>query len=85
MSEQKTVRVRIAVAVDEGGDWASAGWRRQGGTTEQKYDDETQGCALEGVMGTHVAFHWIEADVPLPETKLIVVEPKLDRVERADA
>lgn len=75
MDKPKTVRVRIAVAVDETGDWASAGWRRATSQKTEKHDDDMQGVALDGVQGNYVGFHWIEADIPIPEATTHVVEP----------
>ena len=72
MDKPKTVRVRIAVAVDETGDWATSGWNSK---HDHKYDQRAQDAALEGVTGRHVGFHWIEADIPIPVTTTLVVEP----------
>lgn len=58
MSEPKTVRVRIAVAVDPGGNWCASGWMT--GSPESMMDN----CLDE--VGAGEARFWIEADVPLP-------------------
>ena len=57
----KTVRVRIAVAVDPNGEWNASGWN----SLTDKYDDVAMGIALEGV-GEGEARYWIEAELPLP-------------------
>lgn len=75
MDKPKTVRVRIAVAVDETGDWSASGWRLTPGRSPAGHYDEMQGIALDGVMGKHVVYHWIEADIPIPEETTHVVEP----------
>lgn len=77
MSTPKTVRVKIAVAVDEFGGWNSSGWRSK----KPDYESEAQSLALEGVEGVHVAFHWVEADVPVPETTTIQATATHDRTE----
>lgn len=81
MDKPKTVRVRVAVVVDEAGDWSSAGWRMATGKKTETHDDDMQGAALDGVRGKHVGFHWIEADIPIPETTTQVVEPTGGEVE----
>lgn len=75
MDKPKTVRVRIAVAVDETGVWASAGFPNHRQKDTGVHDKEMQEFALEGVSGRHVGFHWIEADIPIPVTTTQVVEP----------
>lgn len=57
----KTVRVRIAVAVDADGAWNASGWSSKNKT----YDADAMGCAIENV-GEGEARYWLEADVPLP-------------------
>jgi hypothetical protein len=58
---RRTVRVRIAVAVDHTGAWSA------GGTSEYASDDKrNRECVyLEGLQEGEV-FHWVEADVPVP-------------------
>lgn len=70
MSERKTVRVRIAVAVDEDGEWDCADEARLAVLflcDEQLFDSEAK---------HHVV--WIEADVPIPTTETIegTVDPE---------
>lgn len=62
----KTVKVKIAVAVDETGGWCAFG---RGGWTE----DETKSDAVEFLRsrGWSCVLHWIEADVPIPEPETI--------------
>lgn len=64
--QQKTIRVRIAVCVTIGGEWYAAG----GGNME---DDEAADSVSE-YMDARRAVHFIEADIPLPQT--IVAEVK---------
>lgn len=75
MGEPRTVRVRIAVAVDETGDWASSGWRLSTRNKPESQYDDMQGIALDGVNGKVIGYHWIEADIPIPQTMTHVVEP----------
>ena len=58
----KTVKVRIAVAVDAQGNWASVGWSGKG--------DYLRDVAREGVNedGT---LYWVEAEVPIPSVQVI--------------
>jgi hypothetical protein len=58
MNEPKTVRVRIAVAVNQHGYYSADGGRGAG-------DAKLKQNVREFVKG-FAAFHWIEADVPLP-------------------
>lgn len=57
MSE-RTVRVRIAVAVQPDGGWNAAGW-------EDGSDNEKLDAALQP-MTNNAAHVWIEAEVPVP-------------------
>jgi hypothetical protein len=63
MSEQKTVRVRIAVAVGDDGAWNSCGWQFPKSETT---DVELMGIALEVMEQAVVNVHWVEADIPIP-------------------
>lgn len=74
MSDKKCVRVRIAVAVDETGDWASAGWKSKS-EHPKRHDDNLADSALDGVVGRNACIHWVEADIPLPEQTTHFVEP----------
>lgn len=55
----KTVKVRIAVAVDPEGEWNSCGWSKSD-------DKDCRSIAIEGVAPGEVLY-WLEADLPLPE------------------
>lgn len=66
MSKRETVRVRIAVAVDEEGRWNAAGWR------STNSDSLMQDIAVEGMdSDSIIALHWIEANIPLPIAEVI--------------
>lgn len=68
-----TVRVRIAVAVDEHGAWASCGWLRGGDARLTRHAlDDLLNVQEQGAESRHVVF--VEADVPLPTP--VVVEGK---------
>lgn len=58
-STETTVRVRILVAVDDKGQWAATGYHR--------YDEEeARDIVFTDDLGEALAYHWIEADVPIP-------------------
>ena len=62
MAEQK--RVRILVAIDAKGEWSATGFHR--------WDDaEAMDCIFIDDLGVHLSYHWIEADVPIPEPSTI--------------
>lgn len=66
----KTVKVRIAVAVNEKGEWVASGWRTQRGGDDMANpsDNYLSNAAREDVGGS---VYWIEAEVPVPETLTI--------------
>ena len=55
------IYVRIAVAVDPGGEWNANGW----GGRDRPYDEEAMFMAVESV-GTNAARYWIETELPIP-------------------
>lgn len=62
----KTVRVRIAVAVDAGGKWHATG----SSLVSDDFSDEW----VLGVMGDgerHVSVYHVECDVPIPDPQTI--------------
>ncbi len=59
----KTVKVRVAVAVDPSGKWSAAGWSREGTPDEGAAMDLVLESVDEGE-----ARYWIEAELPLPGT-----------------
>lgn len=62
----KTVRVRIAVAIDPAGRWNSCGW--WAGSDAEK-------MALVGeVLNEGESRFWLEADLPVPEVPVIDAE-----------
>lgn len=67
MNEPKTVRVRIAVAVDEHGRWRAFG---VAGAVDATMENEAAGYARR--LHASVCVHWIEADVPLPLAPIVV-------------
>ena len=62
----KTVRVRIAVAIDEYGHYFVVGW--DGGTDKQRVESARE--FFESANGNECV-HFIEADVPLPVSETI--------------
>ena len=69
-SPENTVRVRIAVAVDEKGVWSAAGWAPRSGREKDAADTMAR-IARNGVEGGPHQLHWIEADVPVPTSETI--------------
>ncbi len=74
----KTVKVRVAVAVDPSGKWSAAGWSREDGTPDE-------GAAMDVVLESvdeGEARYWIEAELPLPGTVTFKGEIKRDGENR---
>ena len=62
----KTIKIKIAVAVDTNGKWAASGW----GVDDKPTLDTPMNVAVEGVEpGEHR--YWVEAEVQVPETSAI--------------
>lgn len=59
----KTVRVRIAVAVDPSGMWCASGWMDY--ATQAPVGGEAMDVCVDAVA-QGAARYWIEADAPLP-------------------
>jgi hypothetical protein len=63
----QTIKVRIAVAVNEKGEWNSAGWNHH--KDDSKADNNKRSSALEGLEpGRQEVVYFIEAEVPIPES-----------------
>lgn len=63
----RTVRVRIAVAVDSEGNWYSVGWKRKRMLeVNPKYLRHCERLATDRV-GTIRNVYWLTADLPIPE------------------
>ena len=82
MSGQATVRVRVAVAVDQRGDWNACGWSKGAGdgagdlkTTVPNCapadDAEAAEAAREHVREGEVV-HWLTAELPIPQPPVAV-------------
>ena len=61
----KIVRVRIAVAVSPNGEWAAAGY------SGNKSDNDVKEMVFIDGLPDGEQFHWIEADVPIPQVETI--------------
>jgi hypothetical protein len=59
----KTVKVRIAVAVGQDGDWSVSGWKGA-------QDDDAMGIAIDGV-GETSSRYWITAELPIHEVPTV--------------
>ena len=69
--EQKTVRVRIAVVVDERGNYNACGWTGAEDPVRWARDGMTRdpdGSRVELV-------HFVEADIPVPDTPVSIPIP----------
>ena len=75
MSDSKTVRVRIAVCVDQDGFWAASGGRTPANYTPEDSDEEDRGLAEDALLGRRDGaprgIVWVEADVPLPAEQTV--------------
>lgn len=62
----KSVKVRIAVAVNGAGKWYACGWH---GAKEVEVRDVVLDGLMPEVKPEHIV--WVEADVPLPEARTV--------------
>ena len=69
---QKTVKVRIAVAVDPKGGWNSSGWAGGSDTDKMQICVET--------LDEGEARYWLEVELPVPEAP--TVTPAVTPVDR---
>lgn len=69
----KTVKVRVAVAVDPTGKWNASGWNADNGEPVEDAMD----IAIEGV-GEGATRYWLEAELPVPEVQTVTA-----KIERA--
>lgn len=67
-SKAKTVRVRIAVAVNDLGQWRAEGF--------DEYDDKHAIKAATSTIEGERRVFWVEADLPIPETQVVEGEVK---------
>jgi hypothetical protein len=71
-------KIKIAVAIDNKGNWHSAGWSRK------NLDDESfiLGIVQEDLEGERIELYWIETEISIPEIKVLDVEDvKITKVE----
>lgn len=66
----KTVKVRIAVAVDAAGDWSACGWQVHTPGAREKQEADMLSMAAEP-LASGEARYWIEAEVPVPEVQTV--------------
>ncbi len=64
-----TKRVRIAVAIDEKGNWSCAGWSSKSG---DYLDDELKSMAMDCLEPDGIEkVYFVEADLPLPVAETV--------------
>lgn len=56
-----TIRVRIALAIDSGGEWNANGW----GGQKEPYEPAAM-LSAQSLVGEDAALYWIEAELPIP-------------------
>jgi hypothetical protein len=61
MAETRTQRVRILVAIDDGGRWSAIG-------ASTMPDDQCREWIVIDGLSNHLSYYWVEAEVPLPTT-----------------
>jgi hypothetical protein len=66
----KTVKVRIAVAVDPEGDWNATGWRGRDG---EPVDEEAMEIVADNLNPGERRF-WVEAELPVPERDAVTIQ-----------
>lgn len=69
---QTTKRVRILVAIDSAGKWISAGYDYGNGSDPKDW-------IMVDDLNEHMAYCWIEADVPIPTEATVVGECNVER------
>lgn len=69
----KTVRVKIAVAVNTNGNWAANGFGGDNSKSKSSLDimKSIARESLDYDSTPEMVVHWIEADVPIPESQTI--------------
>ncbi len=60
---ERTVRVRIAVAVDDDGDWQAFGG--------SGYADHKLSEYVKARVGQQHSMHWVEAELPVPQVRTV--------------
>lgn len=66
MSKPTTVKVFIAVAVDQKGNWCANGYGDSDGCHESNERHGLQACDGMPDETDRFVVHWVEADLPLP-------------------
>lgn len=63
MTPQKTVKVKIAVVIDDEGNWTANGWNDG--------EKECMGICLDiiDIIDGDVQRFWVEAELPIPKIK----------------
>ena len=66
MADDKHVRVRVAVGVDDRGNYYACGYTPEWGCTKESHDKVLMKGAQNALVGGVVRLVWLEADVALP-------------------
>ncbi len=75
MTDKKTIRVRIAVAVNPDGTAIGCGFERKGFNPKATPESLLSDWDMISNVEIGAAYCWIEADVPLPES--VTIEGKV--------
>lgn len=64
---KRTIRVRIAVAVDDRGWWNAEGWGHH--ESEKPSDGVLAGAARRALLNRASVVHFVEVELPVPESE----------------
>lgn len=65
------VTVKIAVSIDEHGDWCAAGWPGEFYENKKDHDLDMVCASKEFISEGNLKIYFIEAEIDAPEKKLI--------------
>lgn len=66
-------KIRIAVAIDRNGHWASGGWY----SGNEIKDETTLNFIIDSMAENILKIYWIETEIDIPEIETIAVEAKI--------
>lgn len=74
----RTVKVRIAVAVDPEGDWNAVAWSDKGVSAS---DGDMMDIACDTVLDGE-ARYWVEVELPVPDRTPVTLSGTVTRVDK---